>query len=193
MKRLITGKPAVPNLHLPAPQPPWHVVRTHSRQEFRAEQNLQSGGIEVLLPRIRGPRSRRCRRDTDAAPLFPQYLFARFDALARLHDVSFTRGIQMVLRVGGNLAVVDDHVIAFLRSHMNPNGLIAVGQPLQPGKKVIIEDGPFSALVGVVERFLPDKERVIVLLAAVQGSFRVDVAAHSVRELSTPVVRVSGA
>jgi transcriptional antiterminator RfaH len=170
----------VPDLHLRPPQGTWHVVRTHPRQEIRAEQNLESGGIESFLPRMRAVRSRRHSRHVAATPLFPQYIFARFDPAARLHDVSFTRGVQGLVHVGGSLAVVEDAVIAVLRSRVGADGLVRVGEPLQPGEKVIIADGPFAALAGVVERVLPEKERVTLLLTAVHASIRVDLAAESV-------------
>jgi transcriptional antiterminator RfaH len=161
----------------------WYVIRTHPRQEFRAAQNLQAGGIDVFLPRMSARRSRCGQRHTESVPLFPQYLFARFDPEVRLHDVAFTRGVQAPLRVGGTLAVIEDVALDFLRSRVQADGLIRVGEPLRPGDKIVIEEGPFEALIGVVERFCPDQERVIVLLTTVKASLRLDLEAHSVRRL----------
>jgi transcriptional antiterminator RfaH len=180
------GDVIVPLPHLLLSPQVWYVIRTHPRQEFRAEQNLQAGGIEVFLPRISARRSGRSQRYTEVAPLFPQYLFAQFEPDARLHDVVFTRGVQAPLRVGADLAIVDDTAVAFLRSRVRADGLIRVGEPLQPGEKVVIEEGPFAALVGVVERFVSERERVIVLLSAVRTPFRVDLGAESVRRLPQP-------
>jgi len=84
----------VPHAQVPTSPDPWYVIRTHSRQEFRAEDNLQSGGIEVFLPRISVERSSQRHRRAKVAPLFPQYLFARFHPETRLNDVTFTRGVQ---------------------------------------------------------------------------------------------------
>lgn len=176
--------------HLPI-SGPWSVVRTHRRQEFRAEQNLRSGGIETFFPRLSAPRTRRYVSHAATMPLFPQYLFARFDPEVRLHDVSFTRGVQTVLQVCGTLSTVDDNVIQVLRSRMDANGLVRIGEPLRPGEKVIIEEGPFAALVGVVERVLPEKERVTLLLAAVQSPIRVHVASESVRRVATSGCRLA--
>ncbi len=168
----------MPHAQLLPSTPDWYVIRTHPRQEFRAEQNLQTGGIEVFLPRIS---ARRARRRADVAPLFPQYLFARFEPGTRLHDVSFTRGVQAPVRVGADLATVDDAAVGFLRSRVRADGLIRVGEPLHPGEKVVIEHGPFAALAGLVERIVPEQERVIVLLTAVKSPMRVEVDAQWVR------------
>jgi transcriptional antiterminator RfaH len=157
------------------------VIRTHSRQEFRAEHQLQSGGIEVFLPRISALQSRRAPRHAEIAPLFPQYLFARFEAEARLHDVTFTRGVHAPVRVGANLAIIDDSAIDLLKSRVGPDGLIHIGEPLQRGEKVVIEDGPFAALIGVVECCFSERDRVTVLLTAVQAALRLDLDVRSVR------------
>jgi transcriptional antiterminator RfaH len=165
-------------------QPAWYVIRTHARHELRADQNLRAGGIDSFLPMIRAPRSRRYYQYSSATPLFPQYLFARFDLAARLHDVSFTRGVQSVVYAGSSPASIDDGFIALLRSRIDPTGLIRIGEPLQPGERVIVADGPFLELAGIVERVLPERERVIVLLTAVEASVRLDLTTDAVRRVS---------
>jgi transcriptional antiterminator RfaH len=165
----------------------WHVLRTHPRQEFRTEQNLQAGGIDVFLPCVApDPTGRGHARKIQ--PMFPQYLFARFQAEARLNDVSFTRGVQAPLRIGETLAVVEDTVIEFLQSRVESDGLIHVGKPLEAGDAVIVEDGPFAALVGIVERCVSSRERVIVLLTALSTPVRVDLAVHAVRRIPAAAV-----
>jgi transcriptional antiterminator RfaH len=159
----------------------WYVIRTHYREEWRAAQNLGVSCIEAFLPRMRAPRASRSRGGPAATALFPQYLFAHFDPARSLRDVHFTRGVQGIIRFGTCLATVDDEVIALFRSRMDAQGLIDVGEPLRPGERVLIEHGPFAALAGVVERHLPDKERVTVLLTCVQSGVHVEVATDAVR------------
>ena len=173
----------MPDVHTYTAPGFWFVLRTHPRQEFRAEHNLRSGGIEVFLPRVSARHARRVARLGDTAPLFPQYLFARFDLEARLHDVTFTRGVQAAVRVGADLAIIDDGPIAFLKSRVGADGLIPIGEPLRPGEKVIIEEGPFAALVGVVERCCSERDRVTVLLTTVRAPLRLELGLRSVRRL----------
>jgi transcriptional antiterminator RfaH len=165
------------------PDAQWYVVRTHQGDERRVQENLRRSETETFLPLMSGRRRRvRC-----AVPLFPQYLFARFDAYASLHKVCYTRGVQNVVRFGSHLAIVGDEVIALFRSRGDSDGLIRVGEPLGPGERVTIEDGPFAALAGVVERQLTDKERVIVLLTTVQAAVRIEVPTEFVQR--APVER----
>lgn len=163
----------------------WYVLRTHPHQELRVEQNLSSAGIDVFLPRIVAQCWRFGRKYNEITALFPQYIFARFDPEIRLHDVTFTRGVQKPLRVGGSLAVLEDAAIVFLRSRMQPNGFVQVGEPLQPGERIIIEAGPFEAFAGVVERYLSPRERVMILLDSVSAPLRLVIDVHSIRRLPT--------
>jgi transcriptional antiterminator RfaH len=175
----------VPDVPLVSSPHDWYVIRTHQRQEFRAEQHLRAGGIEVFLPRMAARRSRRDQRYTEVVPLFAQYLFARFEPTGRLHDVLFTRGVQAPLRVGDDLAMVDGEAVDFLRSRIGEDGLVRVGEPLRPGERVMIEEGPFAALAGIVERLVPDRERVIVLLSTVRTPLRLDLGIDSVRRVAS--------
>jgi len=86
--------------------------------------------------------------------------------------------------MAGNLAVIDDVAIAFLKSRGLPSGLIRVGEPLQPGEKVIIEEGPFVRLVAIVERYFSERERVMVLLTTIKAPLRLDLGVQSVRRLT---------
>ncbi len=171
------------------PDARWFVIRTHHHQEVRVEQNLRLGRIETFLPRIPPPRSARAHGDGHVTPLFPQYVFARFNPATSLHDVTFTRGVYHVLRFGDTLASVDDEVIQFFRSRMDAHGFIRIGEPLQPGELVAIQSGPFRAFVGVVERHLSNKERVIVLLTTVQADMHVEVSTHCLARVDRVAVR----
>jgi transcription antitermination factor NusG len=144
----------------------WYVIRAHHHQEARTAANLAAGNIETFLPWAR-PLSRRKSERPNGEPLFPQYLFARFDAQRSLHDVTFTRGVQRIVQIGGGLATIDDEVIAFFRSRGDAHGSIPIGRVLAAGERGTIEHGPFAALAGVVERVMPARQRVLVLLTAV--------------------------
>jgi transcriptional antiterminator RfaH len=165
----------------PAPEERhWYVIRAHHHQESRAEANLSRGRIETFLPWVRLVSQRRGRK-TDREPLFPQYLFARFEPQASLHDVMFTRGVQSLVRVGGELATLDDDVIEFFRSRVDERGLIPLGRTLEPGERVTIAEGPFADLIGVVERNLPSRARVLVLLTSVGPGMRVEIPLDHIR------------
>lgn len=159
----------------------WYAIHTKPKQEDRAESNLRSWGIETFAPRVkkRPHASNAGEKACTISPLFPRYIFARFDAERLLHKVNFTRGVDNVVSFGGEAAPVDDEIIEFIRSQAAEDGLIRLGEELRYGDAVKIKDGPFNSLTGIFQRGTKESERVMILLTAVkyQGCVLVDRAA----------------
>lgn len=159
----------------------WYVIQTKRHQETRAEANLQRWAIPTLAPMIREylP-SRKAPLSHRVTPLFPSYLFARFDADALFAKVRLTRGIQRVVGFGEYATPVDDSIIELLRSRMSENGVI--GPPeLRPGDQVEMVEGPLRSMTGIFERHLPASDRVVIFLNALGYSARVQLDRASLR------------
>src|SRR5215470_17394840 len=87
----------------------WYVVQTKPRQDGRAESNLQHWRVQTFAPKIRElRRSPSGASSYRLAPLFPNYLFARFDAEALAAKIRLTRGIQRIVGFGECATPVDD-------------------------------------------------------------------------------------
>src|SRR5205814_1594998 len=99
--------------------------------------------------------------------------------------------VQRPLRLGAQLATVEDAVVAFLRARVCDDGLISVGTPLPQGERVIIGDGAFAALLGIVEPARSERERVLMLLAMVRASRRLGPPAAASTERDAPNSRAS--
>jgi transcriptional antiterminator RfaH len=159
----------------------WYVVQTKPKQEARAEANLQQGGIPTLAPRIM--ESRRSRNGTvwfQSAPLFPNYLFARFDAEAVLTKVRLTRGVQRVVGLGEYATPVHDSIIELIRGRLAEDGFVRAPQ-LQPGDRIEVVDGPLRSFTGVFERHISGGERVVILLTTMGRQARVEVDTATIR------------
>jgi transcriptional antiterminator RfaH len=57
----------------------WYVVNTKAREETKALFNLKRQGFNPYLPQYKKTRRHARRTDTVLAPLFPKYLFVKFD------------------------------------------------------------------------------------------------------------------
>jgi len=57
----------------------WYACRTRARAEKRAARLLSGNGVESYLPPIERQRQWADRKKRVAFPLFPGYVFARFD------------------------------------------------------------------------------------------------------------------
>jgi transcriptional antiterminator RfaH len=160
----------------------WYVVQCRPQQETRAECNLRRFGLDTLLPKVleRAASQRATERAIRPMPLFPGYLFARFDAFALLSSVRFARGVRKVVCFGGSAVPLDDAVITFIRSRIRDDGFVRINEPC-PGEIVEIIDGPLRSLAGVFERQLTAKDRVVILLGTITSQTRVEVHKDLIR------------
>ena len=93
----------------------WYAVNTQPRREEVAELNLRRLGVETFFPRIREERVIRRRREVVTGPLFPGYLFARFDLATSFRAVNYARGVKQVVSFGAVPAPVDEEVLDAIR------------------------------------------------------------------------------
>ena len=158
--------------------PQWYVVHTNPKQEDRADSNLRCWGVETLHPKLK---TRRVNEFTGALtyltkPMFPRYLFAKFNARKQLAKISFTRGVHHVVSFGGQPTPVEDEIIEIMRARIDENGFVNFGEELKQGDKVVIKAGPLRDFEGVFERELNDSERISVLLTTITYQGRVVVS-----------------
>ncbi len=146
---------------------PWFAVNTKPKSEDFAALQLEQKGFEVFLPKIEVPRKRGSKRVNLVQPLFPGYLFVRLPpVLQAVKQVNWTPGVKYLLCAGETPVPVPEEAIALIRQRTGPRGHITPGAQVQfpPGTRVAVRFGPFAGLVGVVERPVPGRSRVRVLL-----------------------------
>jgi transcription antitermination factor NusG len=144
---------------------------------------LAGQGIDVFMPML-AP-----RRGGAPSPLFPRYLFARFDLAASLAAIRYTRGVHRVVGCGDMPVPIDDDIVRLIRARLDADGLMRPRPALLAGDPVIIEDGPLKDLVGIFERPMRGSERVSILLTAVHCQPRVAVDREAVRRLDAGSAR----
>ena len=159
-------------------RPQWFAICTNPMQEDRAYHNLLPSCVECFNPRIQEGRRNQFTGAVTfiARPLFPRYIFARFSVRSSLRTVRFTRGVLKVVSFNLQPAPIDTEVIELMKSRVGKDGFINVGEALKPGDKVRIKDGPWRAIVGVIERNTQPGERVQILLTAInyQGRLMIE-------------------
>jgi transcriptional antiterminator RfaH len=152
----------------------WYLLHTKPRQEVVAEQGLARLGVETFFPRLREDRViRRCRQ-TVTGPLFPGYLFARFDFETRWRAVHFAHGVSRIVLFGDEPAMVADHVVTGIQQRME-DGAVVVRPRFRPGDKVRVAWGPFEGLEAIFEKHLTDQQRVVLLFQSLSFQARIVV------------------
>ena len=167
---------------LPADNLSWYAIRIQSRLASLASATLNGKGYEEFLPLYRSRRRWSDRIKQLELPLFPGYLFCRFDASDRLMPILTTPGVIGIVSAGKTPVPVCDEEIEAIRSILR-SGLAAQPWPfLRVGSKVYIERGPLAGMEGIV--IDTDKiYRLVVSVSLLQRSVAVEIE----REWARPI------
>lgn len=163
----------------PAPKPqmpwggfPWFALQVRGQREEAAANHLEGKGYELFLPMYRSRRAWSDRVKEVELPLFPGYLFCRFDLLDRL-PILQTPGVISIVGHGRMAIAVDEGEIRAIQT------LIASGLPnrswpfMKTGDRVQIQSGPLRGLEGILAGF--KKNYVVLSITLLQRSVAVEI------------------
>lgn len=158
----------------------WYCLRSRTKRELFAAASLEERtGLEVFAPRLlvrrRGMREGR----TTAEPLFPSYLFCRFDPGRSLRLVLSTPDVSGVVRFGDRTPTVPDPMIEFLRTQTAQPHMVA--PVLVLGDWVEVLTGSFMGQTGRVVSFASGEQRACILLALLGSEVRVTLPVASLK------------
>jgi len=153
----------------------WYAIQTKPRQENFAEATLLQAGIETFNPKLRRKRLIMGVPQDCLSPLFPGYIFARFDPYA-FRLVTYAKGVRRIVGGEDGPWPVEEAIIELIQSRLENNWYRTLEvPPLRSGDRVRVQEGPLTGLVGILERETSDIERVAVLLTAIEYQARVVV------------------
>src|SRR5207302_11130741 len=116
-------------------------------------------------------------------PLFPGYLFARFDVATHLLTLRRLQGFQALLCFDGNPACVEPEIIEDLRRRERGRGYINLHVPTKQfavNAPVRVLEGAFSGRTGLFLRHVDSTDRVSILLDIWRTSVRLELPIHAV-------------
>ena len=139
----------------------WSVIRSKPARESFLVDFLGKEGLAAYCPMIsrKGDKSK-------PRPCFPGYIFVRISPRFELSRVSGAPGVLRPLMFGGELAAVEPDVIERFRDMESAAGVIELERPqrFRKGDLVKIRSGSFTGFKAVVTEWLPERERVRLLL-----------------------------
>ncbi|MEW6118027.1 MAG: transcription termination/antitermination NusG family protein [Nitrospirota bacterium] len=160
----------------------WYAVYTKQRQEERVEENLSRASLEVFSPKLKRKKLIRGTYEQVVQPLFPCYIFVRFDMDKHYHMIKYTRGVRGIIGNPGSPWPVGEDIIGIIRSRMNEEGLIVIKPDIRLGDSVEITEGPLKGFIGIFEKEMNDRDRVIVLLNTIEYQARVEIEKEFLRK-----------
>jgi transcriptional antiterminator RfaH len=162
----------------------WFVIQTKPCNEYRVENNLIRQGIETFLPRLGVFQDGHGKIVQKIKPLFPNYLFARFDIRLHYYKVKWTRGVHRILGNGVEPIPISEKVIHTVKARMGENNLVKLDDGLEEGNIIQFTSGPFKDLMGVFDKGMSDGRRVRVLLSLIGVDVPVQVSRYQIKKVA---------
>jgi len=142
---------------------------------------LSGRGYEILVPTYESTRRRSGRTKKVNYPLFPGYLFCRFDVQKRL-PILMTPGVIAVVGQGRIPIPVEESEISAIQSIVS-SGTCAEPWPyLELGQKVRVEDHALRGVEGILIGY-KGSHRIVVSVTLLRRSVALDIE----RSLVTPI------
>ena len=155
-----------PSMHgaaAPCQNPPWYVIHANPHEEARLTAHLAAYGIEVYLPRLSVYRAR--RRQMESEPLFPCYVFARFEPLSEdAQRVKWTPGVRYVVSNEYTPIPVSDEVIRYIRAHEQELAASGGIPRFHAGDTVRVRSGVLQGVDAVFVQPLSASQRSAILV-----------------------------
>ena len=156
-----------------SPAFPWFALQVWVRKENLITSQLEGQGFECFLPKYKSIREWSDRKKEVEQPLFPGYVFCRFDYSQR-RPVVMTPGVLQVVGFGRTPTAVPDREVEALQTAV-ASGIASQPWPyLEVGERVLVKAGKLSGLEGILVSF-KGKNRVVLSVSLLQRSVALEV------------------
>ena len=162
----------------------WFALYVNVRRERVTADALHSRGFEKFLPFDRTRHRWSDRIKEVEVPLFPRYLFCRFNVQDR-HRVLTTPGVEYIVGIGKIPVIIPNEEIAALEAVMKSAAIAQLWPFLQTGQWVRIEEGALSGLEGILLDFRGSC-RLVVSVTLLQRSVAVEIDRLNVTPIAPP-------
>jgi transcription antitermination factor NusG len=162
----------------------WFALNTKFRYEDYVGKQLSAKGYEILLPVYRCRRRWSDRMKNLELPLFPGYLFCRFDANDRL-PILMTPGMIQVVGFGKTPVPVEDSEIVALQRTLSSDLRREPWPYLQIGEKVRVECGALQGVEGILLS-VKGGHRLVLSITLLQRSVAVELNSAWVAPIAQP-------
>lgn len=132
-------------------------------------------GFECFLPRYKSIRKWSDRLKEVEQPLFPSYLFCRFD-LSNRRPIVMTPGVMQIVGNGRNAVSISDEEISTIQVAVSAGSQHQPWPYIEVGERVRIIHGTLSGVEGILINF-KGSHRVVLSVTLLQRSVALEVDA----------------
>ena len=174
---------------------PWFALQVRTRYEKNVASHLDGKGYEWFLPTYLSRRRWSDRTKELDLPLFPGYLFCRFNPQERL-PILKTPGMIAIVGTAKMPTPVDASEIDALRTLVNSDYARQPWPFLKVGQRVRIECGALAGLEGILLH-IKGRDRIILsvtllqrsVAAEIDSSWITPIHSHPHKRVAAPSVR----
>ena len=159
----------------------WYALYTRPRFEKKIFEQLRERGHEVYLPLVTRTRQWKDRKKKVDMPLFPSYIFVRFDYKYRF-DILPIPGVVKIVNFRGEPAVIPDWQIESLKKMMEHPQRVRLEEYMRPGEVVEVTDGLFKGMRGAIKT-VKDEMRLVITIEGIMQTVSVELDSGSVKKL----------
>jgi transcription elongation factor/antiterminator RfaH len=151
----------------------WYVLQCWARKESTIATQLESQGFQCFLPKYKVIRDWSDRKKEVERPLFPGYVFCRFEYSQRRPAI-VTPGVLQVVGYGRTPAPVEDREIEAIQLAVASEVRRQPWPYLEVGERVRIHTGKLAGLEGILVNF-KGNHRVVLSVSLLQRSVALEV------------------
>jgi transcription antitermination factor NusG len=151
----------------------WYALQVRPRLERVVAQNLRQRGYEEFLPVFRRRSQWSDRVKNIELPLFPTYVFCKFDVRHRL-PILTVPGVYEIVGMSKTPTPIRESEILAIRTIVQSASRCEPYPPVGVGERVRVEFGPLLGTEGVVVK-LKDSCRLVVCVEALQRAVAVEI------------------
>src|SRR5579864_729444 len=162
----------------------WFALQIRSRWEGTTAALLRGKGFETLLPTYTTRRKWSDRVKVVECPLFPGYVFCRFDVHNRL-PVLITPGVISVVGRGKTPVAVDDSEILSIQSAVESGIRMEPWPYVEIGERVRVKDDVLDGMEGILTNF-KGCDRVVISVTLLRRSVALEIDRSRITPLGSP-------
>ena len=162
----------------------WFALQIRSRWEGTTAGLLRGKGLETLLPTYTTKRKWSDRFKVVEAPLFPGYVFCRFDVHNRL-PVLITPGVISVVGRGKTPIAVDDKEILSIQAAIGSGIQLEPWPYVEIGERVRVKDDVLDGMEGILTNF-KGSDRVVISVTLLRRSVALEIDRSRISPLGSP-------
>jgi len=170
----------------PSLQRHWYALHVRSRHEKSVLAQLEVKECDVFLPLYQSRHRWADRWKTVSLPLFPGYVFCRFDAANR-SGVLATSGVIDIVRSGGEPAPIDSSEIEAIQAVLRTPLEVEPYPSLVAGQRITVDGGPLKGLSGTLLE-IRNSVRLVISVELLRRSVLVEIE----REWASPANAPAG-